>query len=74
MTFLIENMPQRNLTSLSAEFLLDNVKLSYKSWQESPWKDKLPKEIFLNNVLPYANINEHRDNWRADFASGFCRW
>ena len=65
MLFLIANMPERDLKSLSAKYLLENVRLAYQAWDKSPWKEKLPKDIFLNNVLPYASINERRDNWRA---------
>ena len=71
MRFLIENMPDRDLQKLSAEFLLDNVRLAYQAWDESVWKNDLPKEIFLNTVLPYASINERRDAWRKDFRERF---
>ena len=71
MQFLISHMPDRDLTSLSADYLLENVQLAYRAWSSSPWKDKIPQEIFLNNVLPYANINEGRERWRADFHDRF---
>ena len=71
MQFLIAHMPNRDLTSLSAKFLLENVRLAYVARQGSPWKDQLSDEIFFNNVLPYANINERRDNWRQDFYDRF---
>ena len=31
----------------------------------------MPKEVFLNDVLPYASINERRDRWRKDFYTRF---
>ena len=71
MTFLVANMPKRDLTSLSARFLLENVRLAYRAHDESPWKDRVPTAVFLNNVLPYASINERRDDWRADFFERF---
>ncbi|MBC7853680.1 MAG: polyhydroxyalkanoate depolymerase, partial [Pirellulaceae bacterium] len=71
MEFLVANMPSRDLQSLSSEFLLTDVNLSYQTWEESPWKEVLPKGIFLNNVLPYASINERRDAWRKDFRERF---
>ena len=71
MQFLVQNMPERDLTSLSASFLLDNVRLAYQAWDEAPWRDALPKDLFLNGVLPYASINERRDNWRRDFRDRF---
>ena len=27
--------------------------------------------MFLNDVLPYASINERRDDWREDFHKQF---
>lgn len=69
--FLITNMPDRDLQSLSADFLLENVRLAYLALEESPWKDSIPKDIFFNDVLPYASINERRDAWRSDFRTRF---
>jgi hypothetical protein len=71
MRFLVAHMPQRDLRSLSAKFLLENVQLAYTAWNESPWKQAVPKEVFFNNVLPYANINERRDDWRKEFYEKF---
>ena len=71
MRFLVAYMPQRDLTSLSADYLLNNNRLAYQAWNEAPWRDKVSKERFLNDVLPYAMINERRDDWRADFYKRF---
>ena len=62
--FLIENMPPRDLNSLTSSFLLDNLEMTYKAVQTAPWTSKIPDEIFLNDVLPYASVTESRDNWR----------
>jgi len=64
--FLVANMPDTDLTSLKAEFLLENLNLAYKARAEVPWGKKLPDDVFLNNVLPYANVNESRDPWRKE--------
>ena len=71
MDFLIAYMPDRDLRSLSADFLLNNVKFAYQAWDNSPWKGQIPQKIFLNDVLPYACINERRDDWRGDFYKRF---
>lgn len=67
MAFLIANMPERDLQELQADFLLENVRLAYEARQQFTWAKNLPDSIFLNEVLPYASLNERRDNWRADF-------
>jgi transglutaminase-like putative cysteine protease len=64
MQFLITNMPQTDLQTLSAKFLLENVALAYHAWNVSPWKAQIPKQVFLNDVLPYASLNEARDGSR----------
>ncbi len=71
MQFLVAHMPDHDLKTLTAEFLLENVRLAYQAREESSWKAKIPKDIFLNNVLPYATINERRDRWRKDFHDKF---
>ena len=67
MEFLVANMPRGDLRELSADFLLENVRLAYKAWNEAPWKNDFPHDVFLNYVLPYASIDEHRDSWRKEF-------
>ncbi len=67
MAFLIANMPDSDLKSLKANFLIANVELTYKARKEVVWGKDIPEEIFLNNVLPYANVDEKRDAWRSDF-------
>jgi len=71
MEFLLANMPPRDVSSLKADFLLENVKLAYQARAEMPWGKDIPEEIFLNDVLPYAVLDETRDNWRADFYQRF---
>ncbi len=64
MQFLVANMPLSDLQTLSARFLLENVALAYDGWDRAPWKDSIAKDLFLNDVLPYACLNEERDGSR----------
>ncbi len=70
--FLVTNMPERDLISLSAFFLQNEISLAHAALESSPWANQIPKDIFLNNILPYANINEGRESWRADFRERFA--
>lgn len=65
MEFLVENMPERDLKSLGADFLLRNVALAHEALAAAPWRDVLPQDVFLNDVLPYAILNETRDESRT---------
>ena len=66
MAFLVANMPDRDLKSLRADFLLENTALAYKARAEAAWGRQIPDELFLNNVLAYANLDEARDAWRKE--------
>ncbi len=66
MTFLIANMPQGDLQTLSSQFLLRNVAQAYAAWNQSPWKASVSTELFLNDVLPYASLTETREDFRQE--------
>jgi hypothetical protein len=67
MAFLVANMPDGDLKSLRADFLLTNSDLAYKARAEVPWGKDVPEDVFLNDVLPYANVDEKRHAWRQEF-------
>lgn len=67
MAFLIANMPNSDLVSLKADFLLVNTELAYQARNAVAWGKDIPEELFLNDVLPYANLDEKRDAWRKEF-------
>jgi len=71
--FLISNMPSQDRAALKQSFLTEDVRLAYQAMGEVPWGKNVPKEIFLNDVLPYAILNERRDNWRKDFHDRFIK-
>jgi len=72
--FLIAYMPDRDLKELSSEFIINNVDLAYKAKEEFPWCKDLDKDIFFNEVLPYASLNETRELWRNDFYNRFKKY
>ncbi len=65
MQFLIDNMPPPDLAALKADFLLSHVAQSCQDLAKAPWARMIPKEIFRNDVLAYASLNECRDSSRA---------
>jgi transglutaminase-like putative cysteine protease len=67
--FLLVNMPERDLKTLKGDYVLRNVELAYRAKSQFRWA--IPKEIFLNDVLPYANLDEARDGWRPDYLARF---
>jgi len=71
LAFLIVNMPPPDLKSLSRDFLADDVRLALQARHKAPWGKDVPKQVFLNDLLPYANVDEPRDPWRKDFMKRF---
>lgn len=71
MRFLIAHMPKRDLESLKADFLVENVDYAYQARAAAPWGKTIPEEVFFNDVLPYANINERREPWRKELYERF---
>ncbi len=69
--YLIARMPPRDTGAVSAAYIRQNVELAFKARDEFPWGRQIPEDIFLNDVLPYASLDEARDDWRADFLSRF---
>ncbi len=70
-TFLVDHLPDRDVEKLSPEFLAKNVTLAVQARNEFPWGKDIPEEIFLNDVLPYATLDESRDDWREGFLNRF---
>ena len=73
MEFLIAYMPASDATSVKASLLLNNVEWAYKARETFPWAKEVPEDVFFNDVLPYASLNERRDDWREDFFKRFSK-
>jgi dienelactone hydrolase len=69
--YLLAYMPADDCRTLTAEYLLQNVALAYRAWREAPWHAQVSEALFLNDVLPYAVINERREDWRSEFLERF---
>ena len=69
--FLLSWMPERDLQTLSGEFIASQVEWAYRAKREFKWCAALPDTIFYNEVLPYYCLDEQRDNWRKDFYNKF---
>ncbi len=72
MAVLLAYMPERDLTTLGKDYLLRNVEYACKAHDEMPWGKRIGAEMFHNYVLPYASVNERRDDWRKDFWQRFA--
>lgn len=71
--FLISHMPAADLNSLDTTILSKNIDYAYQARQRFPWAKDVPEDVFLNDVLPYAVIDEKREEWRSQFFSLFSK-
>jgi O-antigen ligase/tetratricopeptide (TPR) repeat protein len=71
LAFLLVNMPERDLKTLSADFILANIGYAFKARSFLLFDRNIPEDVFLNYILPYAVLNERRDNWRPFFYDKF---
>jgi hypothetical protein len=71
LAYLIINMPDDDLKKITGDYLLKNVELAYEAREQTAWGKAIPKEIFFNDVLPYSNVNEKREDWRQDYYDRF---
>jgi hypothetical protein len=65
--FLVDGMPASDRAKLTKEFLMKNLDAALKTRGEFPWGKEIPDEVFLNDVLPYASLDETREDWRSFF-------
>jgi poly(3-hydroxybutyrate) depolymerase len=65
--FLVAGMPAPDLRTLTKDFLLENLRLAIRTRASFPWAKPVSDELFLDFVLPYAQLDEPRDPWRTKF-------
>jgi predicted esterase len=69
--FLLQHLPAEDAAVLSAAFLRREVALACAARAAVPWGAELSDELFCGYVLPYAQANEARENWRSEFQRRF---
>ena len=65
--FLLDNMPPEDRARLSCDYLMNNLSLAMAARKKFPWAASVPERVFLNDVLPYASLDEERELWRPSF-------
>ncbi|MFT3747394.1 MAG: hypothetical protein QM768_03725 [Agriterribacter sp.] len=56
---------------VTAIYLKNNIKYAINSWNKYPWCKNIPKNIFLNYLLPYKVFQEYPQEWRQYFFSKY---
>lgn len=69
--YLVQYMPTADLLSLDPNRVGRNIRLAHAARAAVPWGRGLPDSVFLDAVLPYANVTEPRDSMRAEFMARY---
>lgn len=72
MAWLLVWMPQGDRDTMRLDLLRENVDYAFRARNGFAWAKELPDSVFLNEVLPYAVVDEVRDAWRRDFYNLFA--
>lgn len=56
---------------ITAKYLIDNIELAFRVWQEQPWGKYISFDIFCEEILPYRVGTEPLENWREKVLTSF---
>ncbi|MDR0560405.1 MAG: hypothetical protein LBG92_09545 [Prevotellaceae bacterium] len=62
---------KEDIKSITAEYLITNIELAFKVWQEMPWNRHVSFEVFCEDILPYRVGTEPLENWRKKALASF---
>jgi hypothetical protein len=63
---------QEDVRYITSEYLINNIDLSFKVWQERPWGKHIPFDAFCEEILPYRIDCEPLENWRKKALASFA--
>ena len=53
-----------DIETITADYLIENIDLSFDTWKNNPWAQGMTFEAFCENILPYRCSNEPINRWR----------
>ncbi len=63
---------REDIKYITAEYLINNIDLAFKVWQERPWGRHIPFDVFCEEILPYRVNIEPLENWREKALASFA--
>jgi dienelactone hydrolase len=63
--FLVAHMPASDLAALGPDFVAADARLAREHWRAAPWSATIDETLFREALLPYANLDEAREDWRT---------
>jgi hypothetical protein len=65
--FVMRWMPESDKALITSESIKADVRWALETRQKFAWARQTPWEIYCNDVLPYAVVDEARTPWRQEF-------
>jgi hypothetical protein len=56
---------------ITGDYLINNIELAFKVWNEQPWGKDVPFDVFCEEILPYRVAFEPLENWREKILSTY---
>jgi hypothetical protein len=66
-----ELIVREDVKYITGDYLIENIELAFKVWQEQPWGKHIPFDAFCEDILPYRENTEPLENWRAKALASF---
>lgn len=67
LSFLVEFLPREDLAVIDPAALIENASLAKEARDSVPWGADLPRDIYLNEVLPHRSATEPFHPMRREF-------
>ncbi|MDR3219020.1 MAG: hypothetical protein LBU22_08620 [Dysgonamonadaceae bacterium] len=64
-----KTIPDRQI--IDSHVLVGNINRAFQTWNAYPWAKRVPKDVFLNYLLPYKVYGEKPADWRSFFQSKY---
>jgi hypothetical protein len=62
---------REDINYITGDYLINNIDLAFKVWEEQPWGKHIPFDAFCEDILPYRVSTEPLENWRAKALASF---
>jgi hypothetical protein len=69
----LEPVIKEDVKHITADYLINNIELAFKVWEEQPWGKNVPFDVFCEEILPYRIGNEPLENWREKVLASYAR-
>ncbi|MDR3246671.1 MAG: discoidin domain-containing protein [Prevotellaceae bacterium] len=67
-----EPVVREDVKYITGDYLINNIELAFKAWQEQPWGKHIGFDVFCEEILPYRVSTEPLENWREKARASFA--